>query len=53
MALLSFFVLTPVYEATTTLFAGRATVTPENASTPQTLRVKWQLQKNWLRITEK
>ena len=37
-ALVSFFVLTPVYEATTTLFAGRATVTPENVITPQTLQ---------------
>jgi len=53
MAILSFFVLTPVYEATTTLFAGRATVTPEMPAHLKPSRVKWPLQKNWLRITEK
>lgn len=44
-ALVSFFVLTPVYEATTTLFAGRATVTPENVSTPQTLQSEMAIAK--------
>jgi len=44
-ALVSSFVLTPVYEATTTLFAGRATVTPENVSTPQTLQSEMAIAK--------